>query len=174
MSAIGRVREVRVAEGTEHENTTTEGPLHQHAFPAGFWKAGKVVEFEFGAIVNDNNSTDTLTCLIRFGADGSTLANDTAIATSAAVDVADGDVHVARGTLVCRSVTAAGVAVLVGQVFMNDPDATGTIAVDGYGPVVISSVNTLAATYLTYAADWSVAHADNEVACALAIVKELA
>ena len=56
---------------------------------------------------------------------------------------------------------------------MNDPDATGTIAVDGYGPTVLTTFAQTAPTYLTYAADWSVAHADNEVACEIAIIEEI-
>ena len=160
---------VATAAGSDHENSTDEGALFTQTFPANYWTVGKVVVMHVGAIVSDNNSTDTAIMRVRFGAAALT---GTIIGASAAVDSEDGDVHCAQVTLVCRSIGTAGSFVAMAQ--MNDADATGTVAVDGYGPVVISSINTTAATYLSYNADWSVAHADNEVACELAVVWESA
>jgi hypothetical protein len=167
-AGVPRLIAVLIAAGADHENTTTEGPVYDHTFPANFWTPGKVVRATLGAIVSDNNSTDTLTMLVRVGA---TAAGGTAVATSAGVDAADGDVHMAIVEITCRSVGATGVLAVV--VTMNDPDATGTINMKGYGPVLVT-VDTTAATHLGYMADWSVAHADNEVACEYATVWEAA
>lgn len=159
---------VQVAAGVDHENSTTEGSIFTHAFPANFWQVGKVVKADLGCIVSDNNSTDTLTLALRLGAAALT---GTAFATSAAVDVADGDVGLASVTLMCRSVGATGV--VVASAILSEADATGTISTKAFGPVLVT-VDTTAASYLAYTADWSVAHADNEVACEMAAVYEIA
>lgn len=152
-----RIVHLALAEGAEHENTTTEGSLARYAFPAGALTPGKVYDFECGVVVNDNNSTDTLTLAVRFGS-SSTVTSNTAIATSAAVDVADADVAIVRGSIHCQSATR-----LVFFVEMAEPDAIGTITMKNQGPVLFTSVaNT--AYYLDVTGDWSVAHADNEAA----------
>ncbi len=145
------------AEGAEHENTTTEGSLARFQFPAGALLPGKVYEFECGVVVNDNNSTDTLTLAVRFGT-SSTVTSNTAIATSAAVDVADADVAIVRGRIHVQSATR-----YVFLVEMSEPDAIASISMKCQGPVLFAGVAETA-YYLDITGDWSVAHADNEAA----------
>jgi len=162
-----KVRTFSTAEGTEHENTTTEGSIARHLFGAGELLPGKIYGFECGVVVNDNNSTDTLTLALRFGT-SATVTSNTAIATSGAVDVADADVGLVKGTLHVQSATR-----IVFHVQIADPDAIGTITLDNHGPVLFTSAAETA-YYLDVTADWSVAHADNEVAAMSWAVWEIA
>ncbi len=153
-----RLLSAAVAQGTEVENTTTEGVLASYTFEENFFKKGKVVHFEALVKVLDNNSTDTLVVRARLG--GTTLTG-TAIVTTSAVDVSDDDICVVRGSLVCRdNPTASGTIVAMAEA--NDPDAAGQ-ATESYGAVV-SSLDLTADLLLEITAEWSVAHADNEVA----------
>jgi hypothetical protein len=162
-----RLNTMATAEGAEHENTTTEGSIARKAFAAGELLPGKIYGFECGVIVNDNNSTDTLTLAVRFGT-SSTVTSNTAIATSAAVDVADGDVAIVRGTIHVQSTTRA-----VFLVEMAEPDAIGSITMKNQGPV-LATIAAETAYYLDVTADWSAAHADNEVAAMAFAVWEIA
>jgi hypothetical protein len=162
----GNIVQMSTAEGAEHENSTTEGSIARKQFVAGELLPGKVYGFECGVIVNDNNSTDTLTLTVRFGT-SSTVTSNTAIATSAAVDVADGDVAIVRGTIEVQSATR-----YVFRVEMAEPDAIGTITMKNQGPVLFTAAAGTA-YYLDVTADWSVAHADNEVAAMSFLVYEL-
>lgn len=158
-----RVFDVLSDRQAEVENTTTEGSLAQTSFPAGFWSdAGKVIMFHGAMTVVDNNSTDTATLRVRFGTDGSTLSNDDAVAASAAVDVADADLSMVRGTAVCRDV-GDGTRQLVFSGTMSDSDAAGLLVRDFM--LVSTAFDPAVATYLTWSLTWSVAHADNEAAC---------
>lgn len=165
-----RLIEAITARGTEVENTTTEGSLARHTFPAGFWQEGKVVDVSASLHVVDNNSTDTLTPRIRFGASTSPGSN-TEIAAGAAVDVVDDDVGLARFTITCRESTDDPSSVeLVFAGFITSADATPAIVPF---KTIVTAVDTLAATYLDYTAEWSAAHADNEVAADTFEVREL-
>ncbi len=153
----GKIRQLSSAEGTEHENTTTEGSVCRYQFLAGSLTPGKIIEFECGVVVNDNNSTDTLTPAIRFGT-SSTVTSNTSIAVGGAIDVADADVCIIRGTITVQSATR-----IVFNPQIADCDAAGTITMDGHGPVLFAST-AATAYYLDVTLDWSVAHADNEAA----------
>ena len=152
------------AEGAEHENTTTEGSIARYIFPANSMKPGKVYEFTCAILVNDNNSTDTLTPAVRFGS-SSTVTSNTAVATGGAVDVADADVGNMRGFIHVHSATRA-----VFEVWCNDTDATGTITSKYFQ--AIPTFDATVAQYLDVTLDWSVAHADNEAAAAAFAVFE--
>jgi hypothetical protein len=155
--ASSRVVSIATAEGSEHTNSTTEASIARYSFGGYELLPGKVYDFECGVVVNSTNATDTLTLAVRFGS-SSTVTSNTAIATSAAVDVANGDVAIVRGSIEVQSATRA-----VFLVQMAEPDAIATITVKNQGPVLF----TLAAGtayYLDVTADWSVAHADNQVA----------
>jgi hypothetical protein len=152
-----RLTQFSTAEGAEHENTVTEGSIARKTFAVGELKPGKIYGFECGIVANDNNSTDTLTVLVRFGT-STTVTSNTAIATSAAVDVADADVAIVRGTIHVQSAVR-----MIFMVEMAEPDAIGTITMKNQGPVLFTSVADTA-YYLDITGDWSVAHADNEAA----------
>ena len=143
------------AAGTTHTNSIVEAVLSSYEFPANFWQVGKVVKARCLATVGSSNSTDTLTVVARFGAAALT---GTAIGTTTALDVANADLCVVDVELVCRTVGASGV--IVATVLISQ-DAAGTAA-QGHGSVV-TAIDTTAATYFGLTADWSVAHADNQV-----------
>jgi hypothetical protein len=156
-----------IAAGTTHTNSTDEAALDSYTFPANFWQVGKVVRCKWAALVADNNSTDTLTTFVRLGATG---LGDTAVFTSGAVDVADNDVSAVEVDLVCRSVGASGVVYAVAR--GSDPDAPHSKLI---GDALTSvSVDTTAASTIVFSADWSVAHADNQVAAQFGTVDEIA
>ena len=165
---MGRIFDVISAEGAEVENTTTEGAFASTAFPADFFQVGKVVRFSGTVIVNDNNSTDTLTGRIRFGG-SETPTSNTAIAATAAVDAADNDVLHVEGQITCRVAGSSGELLFSGLI--TDPDAEGTAAGSFYHS--LTAFDLTAASYLQMTGEWSVAHADNEAAAAAWIVEEL-
>ena len=100
----------------------------------------------------------------------STVTSNTAMATSAAIDVADGDVAIVDVEIHIQTELRAVV-----MVTLSEPDATGTIAMKAFVPaVIVPSDNFSRSTYyLDVTADWSVAHADNEVACEAFAVYEI-
>lgn len=161
----------QIAEGTEVENTTTEGALASHTFAANSLQAGKVYLITGSALVVDNNSTDTLTLRLRFGASTTPASNDPIVAT-AAIDVADNDVAVFVAYMTVRSVGTAGSVVFHGEICQADAEAVGTTPMFGFREV-FTSLDTTAALYLQYSAAWSVAHADNEVSASSFIVAEI-
>lgn len=165
-----RVLDVLTARGTVTPAGTAEQALYSYAFPAHFWRPGKVVRASLSSTVIDQNSTDTVTARVRFGAAALT---GTAIATSAAIDAAANDIHVANVEIVCRTIDADGVGTFYARATQNDPDATGTVAVDGYAVAEITAINTTAPTYLGYTAQWSVSSAANDAAADYALVEEI-
>lgn len=156
--------------GAEHENTTTEAVLDgaSYTFPANFWRPGKVVHWEAIVEVIDNNSTDTLTPVVYLG----TATLTTAVASFGAVDVADTDLLHLTGTITCHAVDDSS-GVLISIVRGSDLGASGasTGLEDHYSRQ--TSVDTTASWLLEIGVDWSVAHADNEVACAMFNVIEV-
>ena len=136
--------------GREHENSTDAADLFSYYIPANKLEVGDIVRIKVFCTVIDTNSTDTLTPILKFGG--------TAIATGAALDVADddivyawADVHVtatgSSGTMTAISelrTDALGATVIIGQTALTSMDTTGTLQ-------VVLNV------------DWSGAHADNEV-----------
>ena len=163
---MATIRTLASAEGTEHENTTTEGSIATHAFAAGSLTPGKIYKFGGLCVVNDNNSTDTLTARIRFGS-SATVASNTECLVGAAVDVADGDLCYVSGTIHCQSATR-----IVVEGVIQGPDANCTTAMYGGGAVITIAQGT--AYRLDFTLDWSVAHADNEAAAASWHVTEIA
>lgn len=154
------------AEGTEHENTTTEGSIATHAFAVGTLTPGKLYLFDGLCVVNDNNGADTLTPAIRFGS-SATVASNTAVISGAAVDVADGDLCAVHGMIHCQSATR-----IVITAWIQGPDANGTTAVYGGGAVI--TIDQATAYRLDFTLDWSASHADNEAAAAAWTVIEIA
>jgi hypothetical protein len=119
-----RIVEFTVAEGAEHENTVTENTIARKIFKANELSAGKIYRGTCGVIVNDNNSTDTLTLAVRFGSTSATPASNTSCAASSAVDSEDADQAVVSWELHVQSTVRA-----VMYVTMQAPDAKGTGAV---------------------------------------------
>jgi len=136
--------------GREHENSTDAADIFSYYIPANKLEEGDIVRIKVFCTVVDNNSTNTLTPILKFGG--------SAIATGAALDVDDddiiyawADVHVTKsgssGTMTAISeirTDALGATVVIGQTALTSMDTTGTLQ-------IVLNV------------DWSAAHADNEV-----------
>jgi hypothetical protein len=152
-----------IAQGSEVENTTTEGSFAQYAFAANELQIGAVYMLTGTVIVNDSNSTDTLTCRLRFGSNASAPASNTAIVATSATDVADGDIMSFTAYMQVRSTGSAGACVFWGFVSEIDAEAAATTPAFAFHQVV-SSLDTTAALYFDASGTWSVAHADNEAA----------
>lgn len=163
---MATIRTLASAEGTEHENTTTEGSIATHAFAAGSLTPGKVYMFDGLCVVNDNNSSDGLVLAVRFGS-SATVTSNTAVISSASVDVADGDLARVHGFIHCQS---AGRIVITASI--QGADANGTTAVYAGGSV--ETIVQTTAYRLDFTADWSAANADNECAAACWTVIEIA
>lgn len=165
MSSL-HIRALQAAQGTEVENTTTETSMSQYAFLAGTLTPGKLYMISGGMIVIDNNSTDTATLRLRLGTNATTPASNTNLGASAAVDVVDNDYATVSGFIHVVSATRA-----VATVYVQAPDATGVEAVYGHTTVLAIAQGT--DYYLDWTAEWSVAHADNELASEAFAVVEL-
>lgn len=163
--AEDQIVQFSTAEGAEHENTTTENTIARWSIRAGDLTPGKVFTGTVGVIVNDNNSTDTLTLAGRFGATSATPASNTSLGASSAVDSEDADQAVVKWELHVQSSTRAVV-----YLDMQNPDAKGTGTVTRHMTVLTIAAATV--YYLDVTADWSVAHADNEVAASSFVVTE--
>lgn len=154
-----RLIQAASAEGAEHENTTTENTIARKTFAAYELQPGQVYMFSCAIVVNDNNSTDTCTAAIRFGTTSATPASNTALGTSAAVDVADADFAVITGFLSVQSATR-----LVAHGWISAPDAANVEK--GSAFYAVHTLDQTVVNYLDITLDWSVAHADNEAAAA--------
>ena len=146
-----------VAASADHENTTTEAVFNKSVtIPAKSLAVGDVIRIRSLVYVSDNNSTDTLTLVLRMGTAGT--AADQAIITTAAVDVADADVGYFDVDIVIRTIGASGTMVACGVQGLGVP---GTVTAK---PFLLGStaIDTTSAQIVTVSADWSVAHADNE------------
>ena len=129
-SKVGERLYTEAGTGREHENSTDAADLATYTIPADKLSVGDIVRIKVFATVIDNNSTDTLTPILKFGG--------TAIATGAALDVADddivyawADVHVtatgSSGTMTAISeirTDALGATVVIGQTALTSMDTT--------------------------------------------------
>ena len=93
------VRKLHSSAGTlvEHENSTDAVDIALYNIPANLLVVGDIVRNKVFCTVVDSNGSDTLTPILKFGG--------TAIATGAALDVADNDIVYAWADV---HVTAAG------------------------------------------------------------------
>tara|TARA_R110001592_G_C12823655_1_gene719221 strand:- start:41 stop:646 length:606 start_codon:yes stop_codon:yes gene_type:complete len=162
---VGGQAKATVADGTSHENTVTEGSLDRLAIPANTLVAGSTLRIWASGIVEDNNSTDTLTVLIRLGT-SATVGSNEAVFTSTAVDSADADVYALHGVIQIRTAGSSGTAVAMFS--FQDPDAAATTP--AWQVKASFAVDTTSKLHLDFAADWSVAHEDNETNSTMFVV----
>jgi hypothetical protein len=158
MSTIGQVAGAQVAAGTSVENSTTETAASRGIIPANTLVAGSTIRLSAAGIVEDNNSTDTLTIRVRLGTSATPASNEQLLA-SAAVDAADSDIYIVSGLIQVRTAGATGTAVALFS--YQDPDASGTAPKMQYKASF--TLNTTVANNLDLTATWSVAHGDNEM-----------
>jgi len=139
------------ADSAEHENTTDAADFDKsYTIPANTLQAGDIIKIRGQVTVNDNNSTDTLTLLLQVG--------NVTIATTGAVDVADGDVGYFEAILVFRAVGASGKYTAQGVQALGVP---GTVTAKPFFKEE-TTTDTTAGIEIAINADWSAAHADNE------------
>ena len=131
----------------EHENTVTAADLFSYTIPANKLEIGDIVRIKVFCTVVDSNSTDTLTPILNFAG--------SAIASGAALDVADSDIIYAWADVHITSSTA------MTAVSEIRTDALGAVHV--IGATNLSSKDITADIAVALNVDWSVAHADNEV-----------
>tara|TARA_R110000851_G_scaffold126962_1_gene258790 strand:+ start:977 stop:1483 length:507 start_codon:yes stop_codon:yes gene_type:complete len=131
----------------EHENTVTAADLFSYQIPANKLEVGDIVRIKVFCTVVDSNSTDTLTPILNFAG--------SAIATGAALDVADSDIVYVWADV---HVTSATAMTAVSEIRTDALGATTVIAATNLSSKDITAVMAVALNV-----DWSVAHADNEV-----------
>ena len=166
-----RLLTAATAQGTEVEATATEGSLAKHTFLADSLQPGKVYIITGSALVVDQNGTDEQVLRLRFGAHATLPASNTAIATTASIAVADGDVATFVCYMTVRSVGSAGVIAFHGSICQPDAEAVATTPMFGFHQVV-TAMDTTAALYFDYSSDCDAAHADNEIAADSFVVIE--
>ncbi len=154
MSAI--LRDQITAAGTAHTNSTDEGSLASKAFAAGTLTPGKVYLITGSARVTSSNSTDTVTMRLRWGT-SATVTSNTAVGTTAAIDSANDDVMSFVATLSVQTTTRA---VISGVITSCDALAVTGLA---HQVAAVLTIDQATAYRLDLTADWSVAHADNDI-----------
>ena len=136
--------------GREHENTTTAADLFSYTIPADTLEKGDIVRIKCFATVIDSNGTDTLTPILNFGG--------SAIATGAALDVADSDIVYAWADVHCTATGSSGTCTAIGEI---RTDALGAVHV--IATTALTSMDTTGGLAVALNVDWDAAHADNEV-----------
>ena len=152
-----------VAASTSHANTTDAADFDEtFAIPANTLKPGSIIKGRISVWVEDNNSTDTLTLILRLTPAGGSAV---AIVTISAVDVADDDCGYIDFSIMIRTAGASGTMVAHGMT------ALGAFETAAMTPFLMKStaIDTTKVQTVSVNADWSVAHADNE--CELALLE---
>ena len=99
--------------------------------------------------VVDSNGSDTLTPILNFGG--------TAIATGAALDVADSDVVMAHADVHVTATGSSGTMTAVSEIVTNTGDTSVCAATN------LTSKDTTGSLAVALNVEWDAAHADNEV-----------
>ena len=135
--------------GREHENSTDALDIFSYYIPANKLEIGDIVRIKVFGTVVDNNSTNTLTPILKFGG--------TAIATGAALDVADDDIVYAWADVHVTATGSSGTMTAISEI---RTDALGAVHV--IGQTALTSMDTTGTLQIVLNVDWSAAHADNE------------
>jgi len=136
--------------GREHENTTTAADLFSYYIPANKLEEGDIVRIKVYCTVVDSNGSDTLTPILNFGG--------TAIATGAALDVADSDVVYAWADVHVTKSGSSGTCTAISEIRTDALGATVVMAT-----TALTSMDTTGTLAVALNVDWDAAHADNEV-----------
>ena len=131
-----------------HTDSTDAVDLCTFSIPANKLEKGDILRIQVRATVTDNNSTDTLTPILNFGG--------SAIATGAALDVADADVVWADAIVAVTAIGASGTMTAHSEIRTDALAATTVRAT-----TALSSKDTTGALAIALNVDWSVAHAEN-------------
>jgi len=137
------------AEQATHTNSTDAADLASYSIEPNLLKVGDILRIKLRATVTDNNGTDTLTPVFKFGG--------TAIATGAALDVADSDIVWVDAEIAVTAIGASGTMTSHASIKTNTGDT------DVFASTALTSKNTTNSLALALDVDWSVAHAENIV-----------
>ena len=151
-SKFNHVSDNVVGTSTTHTNTTDAADAGTLTISAGRLKVGTIIKVMSFGTVTDTNSTDTLTNILNLTHGSTTVA----LATGAALDVADNDVVQADATIQILTTGSAGTFAAIGKIHT---DAAGGTIVRNY--VASTAIDTTVDLVLTMNCDWSVAHAEN-------------
>ena len=134
----------------EHENTTDAADIFSYTIEPNLLAVGDIVRVKVFCTVVDSNSTDTLTPILNFGG--------TAIATGAALNVADDDIVYAWADVHVTAIGGSGTMTAISEIRTDANGGTSVTAATN-----LTSKDTTAGLDVALNVDWSVAHADNEV-----------
>lgn len=145
-------------------NTTTETAFSNGSvtIPKNTLQVGDVIRIRGQAVASATNSTDTLTVKVKIGS--------TVIATTGAVDVANGDVATFDVTLTVRAIGASGSIVAQGTISLGTP---GTVTAKPF-TLGATALDTTVDEVITITATWSVANAGDVVALQSLMVEHVA
>ena len=146
------VRKLHSSAGTlvEHENSTDAVDIALYNIPANLLAVGDIIRIKVFCTVVDSNGSDTLTPILNFGG--------TAIATGAALDVADNDIVYAWADVHVTTAGSSGAMTAISEI---RTDALGAVHV--IGTTALTSKDTTGSLAVALNVDWDAAHADNEV-----------
>ena len=134
----------------EHENSTDAADLFSYQIPANTLEKGDIVRIKVFCTVVDSNGSDTLTPVLNFGG--------TAIATGAALDVADSDIVYAWADVHVTATGSSGTMTAISEIRTDALGAVHVIAATN-----LTSKDTTDSLAVALNVDWDAAHADNEV-----------
>ena len=134
----------------EHENSTDAADLFSYQIPANTFEKGDIVRIKVFCTVVDSNGSDTLTPILNFGG--------SAIATGAALAVADNDIVFAEADVHVTATGSSGTCTAISEI---RTDAIGAVHV--MATTALTSMDTTGGLAVALNVDWSAAHADNEV-----------
>lgn len=145
-------------------SSTEEAFDKSYTIPANSLAAGDVIRIRGQVIATATNSTDTLTVKLYIGG----MAG-TAIFTTGAVDVANGDVAVFDVILIVRTVGATGTFVASGYAALGVPGTVTAKAVN----LGSTAIDTTAAKDLVVSGKWSTTDAGNSCRLDQLVVEKL-
>ena len=149
-SKFNHVSDNVVGTSTTHNNSTDAADAGTLTISAGRLNVGTVIKINSFGTCTSTNSTDTLTAILNL-THGSTIV---ALATGAALDVADNDVVQADSEIhILSATTFAAISKI-------HTDAAGGTIVRNY--VASTAIDTTVDLVLTMNVDWSVANAGNQ------------
>ena len=134
----------------EHENSADAADIASFTIPANKLEVGDIVRIKVFCTVIDTNSTDTLTPILKFGG--------TAIATGAALDVADSDIVYAWADVHVTATGSSGTMTAIAEIRTDANGGTSVTAATN-----LTSKDTSGTLDVVLNVDWDAAHADNEV-----------
>jgi len=167
MRGVAALQYASIAPSAEVENTITETAFDEdYTIAAGSTEVGDVFRIRAVARVIDNNSTDTLTLRLR-------IAGTDIIAT-AAVDVADNDVGHFDVLVTVQVVSQTTCTVVASGVQALGVPGTVTAKPFVLAGSTVTNWGTDNPATIDVTAQWSVAHADNEVRLEQLVVEKIA